>query len=125
MSDNFKTVHIPQDEKPVIRTQYDELNDKILALEKYVKLRLELVEENMTTYNKLNICNQSLILMLILMLIINTFFGFNLVTNTITILMLIPMIILFYKMKKIAKESSKRLSKLKTEYEEFMKKYTY
>lgn len=39
--------------------------------------------------------------------------------------MLIPMIILFYKMKKIAKESSKRLSKLKTEYEEFMKKYTY
>lgn len=125
MSDNFKTVHIPQDEKPVIRTQYDELNDKILALEKYVKLRLELVEENMTTYNKLNICNQSLILMLILMLIINTFFGFNLVTNTITILMLIPMIILFYKMKKIAKESSKKLSKLKTEYEEFMKKYTY
>ena len=125
MSDNFKTAHIPQDEKPVIRTQYDELNNKILALEKYVKLRLELVEESMTTYNKLNICNQSLILMLILMLIINTFFGFNLVTNTITILMLIPMIILFYKMKKIAKESSKRLSKLKTEYEEFMKKYTY
>lgn len=125
MSDNFKTVHISQDEKPVIRTQYDELNDKILALEKYVKLRLELVEENMTTYNKLNICNQSLILMLILKLMINTFFGFNLVTSTITILMLIPMVILFYKMKKIAKESSKRLSKLKTEYEEFMKKYTY
>lgn len=125
MSDNFKTVHISQDEKPVIRTQYDELNDKILALEKYVKLRLELVEESMTTYNKLNICNQSLILMLILMLIINTFFGFNLVTNTITILMLIPMIIFYCKMKKMAKESSKRLSKLKTEYEEFMKKYTY
>lgn len=125
MSDNFKTVNIPQDEKPVLRTQYDELNDKILALEKYVKLRLNLVEESMTTYNKLNICNQSLILMLILKLMINTFFGFNLVTSTITILMLIPMIILFYKMKKIAKESSKRLSKLKTEYEEFMKKYTY
>ena len=125
MSDNFKTVHIPQDEKPVIRTQYDELNNKILALEKYVKLRLELVEESMTTYNKLNICNQSLILMLILMLIINTFFGFNLVTNTITILMLIPMMIFYYKMKKMAKESSKRLSKLKIEYEEFMKKYTY
>ena len=98
MSDNFKTVHIPQDEKPVIRTQYDELNDKILALEKYVKLRLELVEESMSTYNKLNICNQSLLLMLILMLIINTFFGFNFVTNTITVLMLIPMIILFCKM---------------------------
>ena len=65
-----------EDTQPKIRTIEDDLNDKILALEKYVKLRLELVEENMTTYNKLNICNQSLVLMLILKLMINTFFRF-------------------------------------------------
>lgn len=111
--------------QPKIRTIEDDLNDKILSLEKYVKLRLNIVEENMNTYNKLNICSQSLILILIMMLIVNILFGVSLITSIITILMLIPMIVIYCRMNRIKKESSERISKLKTEYEDFIKKHTY
>ena len=111
--------------QPKIRTIEDDLNDKILSLEKYVKLRLNIVEENMSAYNKLNICSQSLILILIMMLIVNILFGVSLITSIITILMLIPMIVIYCRMNRIKKESFERISKLKTEYEDFIKKHTY
>ena len=111
--------------KPPIQTTEDALNNKIAALEKYVKLRLSIVEENMSAYNKLNICSQSLILILIMMLIVNIFFGVSLITSIITILMLIPMTVIYCKMNRIKKESFERISKLKTEYEEFIEKHTY
>lgn len=114
-----------EDTQPKIRTMEDDLNDKILSLEKYVKLRLEIIEENMITYNKLNLCIHTLTLILAMMLGVNVFFGINIMTNILTIILLVPMVIFYYKMKVIKKESSEKLSKLKTEYEEFLKEHTY
>ena len=114
-----------EDTQPKIRTIEDDLNDKILSLEKYVKLRLEIIEENMITYNKLNLCIHTLTLILAMMLGVNVFFGINIMTSILTIILLVPMVIFYYKMKVIKKESSEKLSKLKTEYEEFLKEHTY
>ena len=76
-----------EDTQPKIRTMEDDLNDKILSLEKYVKLRLEIIEENMITYNKLNLCIHTLTLILAMMLGVNVFFGINIMTNILTIIL--------------------------------------
>ena len=114
-----------EDTQPKIRTIEDDLNDKILSLEKYVKLRLEIIEENMITYNKLNLCIHTLTLILAMMLGVNVFFGINIMTSILTIILLVPMVIFYYKMKVIRKESSEKLTKLKTEYEDFLREHTY
>ena len=116
MSDNFKTIHIPQDEKPVIRTQYDELNDKIEDLRNYVQMRVDIIEENVRCNAKMSIYNMLQLLILVFMTMLNIFFYGTYVGAVISLVCLIPMIYLLYKLKEERRKSEKKLGEIHYKY---------